>query len=54
LGVNIFAMVVGELPFADSTLSVLYDIILKGKYVLPDYLSTGKKTLFIENDNVLK
>ncbi|KAJ3039777.1 MAP microtubule affinity-regulating kinase 1 [Rhizophlyctis rosea] len=39
LGVNLYAMVVGDLPFADNNLSGLYDAILKGRYELPEYLS---------------
>ena len=34
-------MLVGELPFADSNLSVLYDLIVKGKYFVPEELSQG-------------
>ncbi|KAJ3057498.1 MAP microtubule affinity-regulating kinase 1 [Rhizophlyctis rosea] len=40
MGVNLYAMVVGDLPFADNNLSGLYDAILKGRYELPDYLSS--------------
>ncbi|KAJ3296243.1 MAP microtubule affinity-regulating kinase 1 [Borealophlyctis nickersoniae] len=39
LGVNLYAMVVGDLPFADSNLAALYDAILKGKYEMPSFLS---------------
>jgi serine/threonine protein kinase len=42
LGINLYAMVVGDLPFADSNLTALYESILKGKYVMPEYLSLGK------------
>ena len=41
LGINLYAMVVGDLPFADSNLTALYDSILKGKYEMPEYLSAG-------------
>jgi hypothetical protein len=34
-------MLVGDLPFADSNLSVLYELIVKGKYFIPDYISEG-------------
>ncbi|KAJ3304524.1 Map microtubule affinity-regulating kinase [Kappamyces sp. JEL0829] len=39
LGINVYAMVVGDLPFADANLSALYDSILKGKYKIPDFVS---------------
>ncbi|KAI9203054.1 kinase-like domain-containing protein [Polychytrium aggregatum] len=39
LGVNVYAMVVGDLPFADSNISALYESILKGKYEIPDFVS---------------
>jgi serine/threonine protein kinase len=32
-------MVAGELPFADSNLTALYDSIVKGKFTIPDKLS---------------
>lgn len=34
-------MLVGELPFADSNISALYELIVKGKYFVPDSLSEG-------------
>jgi hypothetical protein len=34
-------MLVGSLPFADSNLSTLYELIAKGKYSIPDYVSEG-------------
>ena len=39
LGINVYAMVVGDLPFADSNLTALYESILKGKYVVPEFIS---------------
>ncbi|KAJ3165319.1 MAP microtubule affinity-regulating kinase 1 [Irineochytrium annulatum] len=45
LGINLYAMVVGDLPFADSNLTALYDAILKGSYVVPDFLSNECKDL---------
>ena len=42
LGINVYAMVVGDLPFADANLTALYESILKGKYEIPDYVSAGK------------
>ncbi|KAJ3415109.1 Map microtubule affinity-regulating kinase [Chytridiales sp. JEL 0842] len=44
LGVNLYAMVVGDLPFADSNLTALYDAIMKARYHLPDYISSGTFT----------
>lgn len=41
LGVNLFALVVGELPFADKKVNVLHDSILNGKFKMPDFLSSG-------------
>jgi MAP/microtubule affinity-regulating kinase len=41
LGINVYAMVVGDLPFANSNLTALYDAILKGKYDVPDHMSHG-------------
>ncbi|KAJ3321216.1 MAP microtubule affinity-regulating kinase 1 [Blyttiomyces sp. JEL0837] len=45
LGINLYAMVVGDLPFADSNLSALYESIVKCNYLLPDYLSPECKDL---------
>lgn len=42
LGINLYAMVVGDLPFADSNMAGLYDAILKGKYEVPGFLSDGR------------
>ncbi|KAJ3185440.1 hypothetical protein HDU87_000061 [Geranomyces variabilis] len=39
LGVNLYAMVVGDLPFAEKELKKLYERILSGKYQVPDYVS---------------
>ncbi|KAJ3116515.1 MAP microtubule affinity-regulating kinase 1 [Phlyctochytrium bullatum] len=39
LGINMYAMVVGDLPFANSNLTALYEAILKGRYEVPDFLS---------------
>jgi serine/threonine protein kinase len=41
LGVNLYAMVVGDLPFADSNLTALYDAIMKANYQIPDFISPG-------------
>ncbi|KAH6563154.1 hypothetical protein BASA50_005312 [Batrachochytrium salamandrivorans] len=43
LGINVYAMVVGDLPFADANLTALYESILRGKYELPSYLSAECK-----------
>lgn len=34
-------MVVGDLPFADSNITLLYDAISKGNYALPNGVSDG-------------
>ncbi|KAJ3069489.1 MAP microtubule affinity-regulating kinase 1 [Podochytrium sp. JEL0797] len=45
LGINLYAMVVGDLPFADSNLTALYNSILKGVYHLPDFVSAECRDL---------
>ncbi|KAJ3266869.1 Map microtubule affinity-regulating kinase [Chytriomyces hyalinus] len=45
LGINLYAMVIGDLPFADSNLTALYNSILKGSYHVPDFVSTECKDL---------
>ncbi|KAI8804419.1 kinase-like domain-containing protein [Cladochytrium replicatum] len=45
LGINLYAMVVGDLPFSDSNLTALYESIVKCKYDLPEYLSPECKEL---------
>ncbi|KAJ3214569.1 hypothetical protein HDU67_001489 [Dinochytrium kinnereticum] len=45
LGINLYAMVVGDLPFANSNLTALYESILKGKYEVPDHVSPECKDL---------
>lgn len=39
MGVMLYAMVVGTVPFRAGTLPELHKLILRGKYVLPDHLS---------------
>jgi serine/threonine protein kinase len=41
LGINIYAMVVGDLPFADSNISALYESIMKGVYEVPEFMTMG-------------
>ncbi|OAJ39604.1 hypothetical protein BDEG_23435 [Batrachochytrium dendrobatidis JEL423] len=43
LGINVYAMVVGDLPFADANLTALYESILRGKYQIPDFVSSDCK-----------
>lgn len=45
LGVVLFAMVCGYLPFEDENTSILYKKILRGKYETPNYLSFDIKDL---------
>lgn len=46
LGVVLFAMVCGYLPFEDDNTAVLYRKILSGNYKLPNYLSREIRDLF--------
>jgi serine/threonine protein kinase len=39
LWINVYAMVVGNLPFADSNITALYEAILRGNYFVPDFVS---------------
>jgi MAP/microtubule affinity-regulating kinase len=39
LWINVYAMVVGDLPFADSNITALYEAILRGNYFVPDFVS---------------
>ena len=45
LGVLLYAMVVGAVPFRAGTLADLHKVILRGKYALPDELSSSVKDL---------
>lgn len=42
LGVNIYAMVVGDLPFAEKELKKLYERVLVGRYEVPGFVSDGE------------
>ena len=52
LGINVYAMIVGDLPFADSNLAALYDSIIKGQYNIPDFVPDGKISWWIEEKTV--
>lgn len=41
LGINVYAMVAGDLPFANSNLTALYESIVKGRYDVPGHVSAG-------------
>jgi serine/threonine protein kinase len=43
MGVVLYAMVVGELPFADRQISKLYDSIVNARFRMPEYLSPGMR-----------
>jgi serine/threonine protein kinase len=43
LAVNIYAMVVGELPFTDRNVQALYDSIMHCRYDIPNYMSAGTR-----------
>ena len=45
LGVLLYCMSCGTVPFKASTISDLHKLILQGKYELPEYLSTNLKHL---------
>ncbi|KND03562.1 CAMK/CAMKL/MARK protein kinase [Spizellomyces punctatus DAOM BR117] len=45
LGVNLYAMVVGDLPFAAKELKKLYDKVLSGRYDIPSYVSADCQDL---------
>lgn len=45
LGVVLFAMLTGKLPFEDEHLKGLYEKICAGSYVIPEYLSAGAQDL---------
>jgi len=45
LGVNLYVLVTGVLPFKPTDLVNLYDKVLKGEYETPDYLSNDCKDL---------
>lgn len=43
IGINLFAMIVGDLPFAESTLGGLFEAISRGRFTIPEFVSAGKK-----------
>lgn len=45
LGVILFAMVCGSLPFDDDSMSSLFNKIKEGKYYMPNYVSPDVKDL---------
>ncbi|TPX70577.1 hypothetical protein SpCBS45565_g01610 [Spizellomyces sp. 'palustris'] len=45
LGVNLYAMVVGDLPFAAKELKKLYDKVLSGRYDIPSFVSADCQDL---------
>jgi serine/threonine protein kinase len=49
LGINIYAMVVGDLPFADSNVSALYASICKGHYTVPEFVSPGNNVVDLKS-----
>ena len=45
LGVILFAMVCGSLPFDDDSMSSLFNKIKEGRYYMPNYISSEVKDL---------
>lgn len=45
LGVILYTMICGFLPFQASNIKKLYNLILKGDYITPDYISEESKDL---------
>lgn len=45
IGVILFAMVCGSLPFDDDSMSSLFNKIKEGKYYMPNYVSSDVKDL---------
>jgi len=46
LGVILYALLCGHLPFDDDDVNILYDKIARADYVTPIYLTDGIITLF--------
>ena len=44
IGVILFALLCGHLPFDDDNMKELYKKIAAGTYTCPDYLAPGKYT----------
>lgn len=45
LGVNMYAMLTGELPFQSDNISVVYALQLKEQYIIPPYISHDARSL---------
>jgi len=45
IGIILYAMVVGQLPFDDDQMSILFQKIKEGRYFLPNYISKDVKDL---------
>ena len=45
LGVILFAMVCGSLPFDDDSMSSLFNKIKEGRYYMPNYITSEVKDL---------
>lgn len=43
MGVILFALLCGHLPFDDSNMKKLYNKIIEGKFVIPDHVSPSKQ-----------
>lgn len=50
LGVILFALLSGRLPFDAPVIGDLYEQIGKGKYTVPSHFSSGKRMNFLSCD----
>ena len=52
MGVVLFVLVCGYLPFDGNSFSELFSKIINGQFIVPDFVSDGKESLF-ENSGIL-
>lgn len=45
MGIILYAMMCGSLPFDDDSMTQLFNKIKEGKYVMPNYISVEVKDL---------
>lgn len=49
LGVVLYVLVCGSLPFDGQSLQILRDRVLSGRYRIPFFMSTGIDSVIIDN-----